>query len=71
MKSQFAIGFIPYKIGDKVIIFGTEMVVDDIRMIQYIKDKTVEFEVLIQGIWCTWKLIEKRIKQEQHEYSRN
>lgn len=64
MKVQLATGFIPYEIGDKVLVLCEEFIIEDIRMIQYIKDGRVEFEVLFKDVfvWQSWKRIEKLIK---------
>lgn len=64
MKAQFATGLTPYEIGDKVLVLCEEFIIEDIRMIQYIKDRRVEFEVLFKDVfvWQSWERIEKLIK---------
>lgn len=53
MQKQLGVGFIPYEIGDMVLLYtGKKATVSDIKMVQYIKDKKVEFEVQIDS--KTW-----------------
>ena len=66
MKKQFGVGFIPYEIGVTIILKNStfECIIEDIRMIQYIKDRRIEFEVMLEdtgGVWYNAELIEKRI----------
>lgn len=65
MKQQFAVGRIPYEPDDSVILKNQQGVhkINDIRMIQYIKARKIEFEVQIDGNWISVDLIEKRIKE--------
>ncbi len=50
MKAQFGKGFLPYEIDDMVTLKGfadTVFIILDIRMIQYIREPKIEFEILI------------------------
>lgn len=48
MKAQIATGFIPYEIGDRVKLYRDDhnvYIVKEMRMIQYIAARKVEFEL--------------------------
>jgi NTP pyrophosphatase (non-canonical NTP hydrolase) len=66
MQAQIGAGFIPYEIGDKVKLKEgrTIYTIDDIKIIQTIKQKTVEFEVKILefNIWINPNRIGEIVK---------
>lgn len=76
MKTQFGTGFLPYEIGDIVEFKDSPFKyrIDDIRFIQYVRDKRAEFEISVYfsdkntdkwvkiETWIPATRIEKRIK---------
>jgi len=73
MKKQVAMGYIPYELGDKVLVHGFEHVftVIDIKMTQYVASGDSVFEVLLQSdiskmqFWAYPSKIKERIKTKE------
>ncbi len=70
MKSQNAIGFIPYEIGDTVKLVQDQnlYVITEIRMTQYVAAKQVFMDVQLRHeknklIWRPATIIKERIEQ--------
>lgn len=65
MKGQLGVGHIPYEIDDRIVIKNepnNEYTILDIRMIQYIKEPKIEFEVqLSNNMWVSVNEVLKRI----------
>ena len=49
MKQSLTTGFVPYEIGDHIVKGENIMVITDIKMISFVKDKKVQFEIELDG----------------------